>query len=76
MNLVSIGNLVINLDNVSHWVVRPKEQGSTLVAQPSNEPVITIHFVGNMETVSLFPPTAAAFLSFLAANVAVKVVPL
>ena len=69
MNLVSIGNLTINLDNIAYWTVKPKTPGST---QPPDEPIVTIHFVGNVEPVSLHPPMAAAFLSFAAANLGIK----
>jgi hypothetical protein len=72
MNLVNIGNLTINLDNIAYWTVRPKTPGSTSHPQPPDEPIVTIHFIGNVEPVSLHPPTAALFLSFAEANLGIK----
>jgi hypothetical protein len=72
MNLVSIGNLTINLDNIAYWTVQPKTAGSKSPTQPPDDPVITIHFIGNTEPVSLFPPTGALFLSFATANLGIK----
>ena len=59
MNFVSIGNLIINLDNIAYWTVQPTTAASTSPTQPPDDPVIRIHFIGNVEPVSLFPPTGA-----------------
>ena len=72
MNLVSIGNLTINLDNIAYWTVKPKTPGPTSPTQPPDEPIITIHFIGNVEPVSLHPPMAALFLTFAVANLGIK----
>jgi hypothetical protein len=72
MNLLTIGNLTINLDNVAYWTVQPKTSGSTSPTQPPDDPVITFHFIGNAEPVSLFPPMGALFLSFANANLGIK----
>jgi hypothetical protein len=70
MTLVTIGFLTINLDNVAFWVVRPATQGST--PSSPDQPVIVIHFVGNSEPISLYPPLGAMFLSFASANLNIK----
>jgi hypothetical protein len=72
MNFVTIGNLTINLDNIAYWTAQHTTAGSTSATQPPDEPVIRIHFIGNVEPVSLFPPTGGLFLSFATANLGIK----
>ena len=72
MNLVSIGDLTINLDNIAYWTVQPSTQRPTSPTKPPDEPVITFHFVGKVEQLSLFPPMGALFLSFANANFGIK----
>lgn len=74
MTPITVGNLTLNLDNVAYWVVRPEKQGAISSSSLPDEPVITVHFVGNTEPLSLYPPSAATFLRFAKANLNIQTI--
>jgi hypothetical protein len=76
MDFVKVGNVTINLGNVTHWVmVTPvQRRGSTKPAgspPPADKESITLHFVSGM-TLQLNPHDTHAFLKFSAATLNVK----
>jgi hypothetical protein len=78
MNFVQIGRVTINSDQVAYWKAYCKEGQSLPTGTPnppiapSDEPVIVIHFIGNVEPLSLFLDTAGLFLKFVQANLQIQ----
>jgi hypothetical protein len=73
MTLIKIGSLTINMDHVTHWDVVPREEygkptppaGPVIyhrIFEPTDDPVVIIHFVGIEKGLMLWTRPALAFL--------------
>jgi lipopolysaccharide biosynthesis glycosyltransferase len=77
MNLIKVGSLTVNLDQVAYWDVIPKEEyekppgamsskyNAARFYGPSNEPIVVIHFVGDTKPLILWVSPALAFLKLM-----------